>query len=569
MQSFLNLGLDEDLLKAVKQMGFETPSEIQSKAIPQLLEKETDLVALAQTGTGKTAAFGFPLLQKIDTKRKVVQGLIIAPTRELCLQITTEIGKYAQFKKGTKIVAVYGGASVREQAESIKSGVQIVVATPGRLLDLIQRKMLRIDKIEYCVLDEADEMLNMGFYQDIKSILSYTPEDKLTWLFSATMPAEVAQIAKEFMHRPLEITVGSKNEGATTVSHFVYTVSARNKYAALKRIVDSDPQLFAVIFCRTKRETQKIAEKLIEDGYNASALHGDLSQNQRDLVMAGFRKRQIQILVATDVAARGIDVDDITHVIHYQLPDEPETYNHRSGRTGRAGKTGHSLCLCTNSDRRKIEQFERKLKKKFEYAEVPSVAGIIENQLKSLADKLRDTEVDESIESYMPLLEETLASIDRETLLRKVFGEAYNRLAQYYLKENFSSENASEPSSRAKHGEVRFFINLGERDGFNWKSMKDYLKNALELQREDIFKVDTLNNFSFFNVDATLTDLVLETFKDTEYNGYRVSVEVTKQGGGSGNKGKSKKGNFKTKPSRNFSKNSKKTTGKRKRKGFY
>ncbi len=569
MQSFLNLGLDEDLLKAVKQMGFETPSEIQSKAIPQLLEKETDLVALAQTGTGKTAAFGFPLLQKIDTKRKVVQGLIIAPTRELCLQITTEIGKYAQFKKGTKIVAVYGGASVREQAESIKSGVQIVVATPGRLLDLIQRKMLRIDQIEYCVLDEADEMLNMGFYQDIKSILSYTPEDKLTWLFSATMPAEVAQIAKEFMHRPLEITVGSKNEGATTVSHFVYTVSARNKYAALKRIVDSDPQLFAVIFCRTKRETQKIAEKLIEDGYNASALHGDLSQNQRDLVMAGFRKRQIQILVATDVAARGIDVDDITHVIHYQLPDEPETYNHRSGRTGRAGKTGHSLCLCTNSDRRKIEQFERKLKKKFEYAEVPSVAGIIENQLKSLADKLRDTEVDESIESYMPLLEETLASIDRETLLRKVFGEAYNRLAQYYLKENFSSENASEPSSRAKHGEVRFFINLGERDGFNWKSMKDYLKNALELQREDIFKVDTLNNFSFFNVDATLTDLVLETFKDTEYNGYRVSVEVTKQGGGSGNKGKSKKGKFKTKPSRNFSKNSKKTTGKRKRKGFY
>ena len=569
MQSFLNLGLDEDLLKAVQQMGFETPSEIQSKAIPQLLEKESDLVALAQTGTGKTAAFGFPLLQKIDVKRKVVQGLIIAPTRELCLQITTELGKYAQFKKGTKIVAVYGGASVREQAESIKSGVQIVVATPGRLLDLIQRKMLRIDQIEYCVLDEADEMLNMGFYQDIKSILSYTPEDKLTWLFSATMPAEVAQIAKEFMHRPLEITVGSKNEGATTVSHFVYTVSARNKYAALKRIVDSDPQLFAVIFCRTKRETQKIAEKLIEDGYNASALHGDLSQNQRDLVMAGFRKRQIQILVATDVAARGIDVDDITHVIHYQLPDEPETYNHRSGRTGRAGKTGHSLCLCTNSDRRKIEQFERKLKKKFEFAEVPSVAGIIENQLKSLADKLRDTEVDESIETYMPLLEETLASIDRETLLRKVFGEAYNRLAQYYLKENFSSEGASEPSSRAKHGEVRFFINLGERDGFNWKSMKDYLKNNLELQREDIFKVDTLNNFSFFNVDVALTDLVLETFKDTEYNGYRVSVEVTKQGGGSGNKRKSKKGNFKTKPSRNFSKNSKKTTGKRKRKGFY
>ena len=569
MQSFSKLGLDEDILKAVQKMGFETPSEIQSKAIPQLLDKKTDLVALAQTGTGKTAAFGFPLLQKIDIKRKVVQGLIVAPTRELCLQITSEIGKYAQFKKGTKIVAVYGGASVREQAESIKSGVQIVVATPGRLLDLIQRKMLRIDQIEYCILDEADEMLNMGFYQDIKSILSYTPEDKLTWLFSATMPKEVAEIAKEFMHHPTEITVGSKNVGATTVSHFVYTVSARNKYAALKRIVDSDPQLFAVIFCRTKRETQKIAEKLIEDGYNASALHGDLSQNQRDLVMAGFRKRQVQILVATDVAARGIDVDDITHVIHYQLPDEPETYNHRSGRTGRAGKTGHSLCLCTNSDRRKIEQFEKKLKKKFEFLEVPSVAGIIKNQLKSLADKLRDTEVDESIESYMPLLEETLVSIDRETLLRKVFGEAYNRLAQYYLKETFNSEGNTEPGSRAKHGEVRFFINLGERDGFNWKSMKDYLKKALELQREDIFKVDTMNNFSFFNVDAALTDFVLETFKDTEYNGYRVSVEVTKQNSGSKNQRKSKKLNFKTKPSRNFTKKSKKSTGKRKRKGFY
>lgn len=569
MQSFSKLGLDEEILKAVQKMGFKTPSEIQSKAIPQLLDKKTDLVALAQTGTGKTAAFGFPLLQKIDIKRKVVQGLIVAPTRELCLQITSEIGKYAQFKKGTKIVAVYGGASVREQAESIKSGVQIVVATPGRLLDLIQRKMLRIDQIEYCILDEADEMLNMGFYQDIKSILSYTPEDKLTWLFSATMPKEVAEIAKEFMHYPTEITVGSKNVGATTVSHFVYTVSARNKYAALKRIVDSDPQLFAVIFCRTKRETQKIAEKLIEDGYNASALHGDLSQNQRDLVMAGFRKRQVQILVATDVAARGIDVNDITHVIHYQLPDEPETYNHRSGRTGRAGKTGHSLCLCTNSDRRKIEQFEKKLKKKFEFLEVPSVAGIIKNQLKSLADKLRDTEVDESIESYMPILEETLASIDRESLLRKVFGEAYNRLAQYYLKETFNSEGNTEPGSRAKHGEVRFFINLGERDGFNWKSMKDYLKKALELQREDIFKVDTMNNFSFFNVDAVLTDFVLETFKDTEYNGYRVSVEVTKQNSGSKNQRKSKKSNFKTKPSRNFTKKSKKSTGKRKRKGFY
>ncbi|MDA1148921.1 MAG: DEAD/DEAH box helicase [Bacteroidetes bacterium] len=568
MQSFTTLGLDEDLLKAIEQLGFETPSEIQSKSIPALLEKPIDLVALAQTGTGKTAAFGFPLLQKIDTSNKAVQGLIIAPTRELCLQITAELKKYAAYKKGVKIVAVYGGASVREQADSIRAGVQIVVATPGRLLDLIQRKMLKIDQIEYCILDEADEMLNMGFYQDIKSILSYTPSEKLTWLFSATMPAEVAEIAREFMDKPLEITVGSKNEGATTVSHFVYTVSARNKYAALKRIVDSDPQLFAVIFCRTKRETQKIAEQLIEDGYNASALHGDLSQNQRDLVMAGFRKRQIQILVATDVAARGIDVDNITHVIHYQLPDEPETYNHRSGRTGRAGKTGHSLCLCAPGDRRKIEQFERKLKKKFEHLEVPSVNGIIENQLQSLATKLRDTEVDSSIESYIPLLEQTLKDVDRETLIRKVFGEAYNRLAQYYLKENFTASSPeTTKESRSNHGEVRFFISLGERDGFDWRSMKDYLKKSLGLDRDEIFKVDTLNNFSFFNVDAALSELVFDTFKGVEHNGYSVNVELTKDTGNP--KKKFNKGGPTTKPSRNFSKNTKKAPAKRNRKGFY
>jgi ATP-dependent RNA helicase DeaD len=340
MQSFKSLGLSAPLLQAIEQLGFTDPTEIQQKAIPALLEQETDMVALAQTGTGKTAAFGFPLLQKIQPQERKVQGLIIAPTRELCLQITQELKKYASELNRVSVVAVYGGASIREQADQIKRGAHIVVATPGRLIDLIERRMLSIDAIDYCVLDEADEMLNMGFYQDIKSILSHTPNTKQTWLFSATMPKEVAQIAKEFMRKPIEITVGSKNEGTNSVSHFYFQVTSRTRYQVFKRLVDSDPELFAVVFCRTKIETQKIAERLIEDGYNAGALHGDLSQNQRDLVMAGFRKRQLQILIATDVAARGIDVDDITHVIHYQMPDDPETYNHRSGRTGRAGKTG-------------------------------------------------------------------------------------------------------------------------------------------------------------------------------------------------------------------------------------
>jgi len=335
MNAFQKLGLDADLLKAIEDMGFETPSEVQEKSIPLLLEKETDLVSLAQTGTGKTAAFGFPLIQKIDPDSKKTQALILSPTRELCLQITNEIKNYSKYKKSLNVVAVYGGASITDQARSIERGAQIIVATPGRMQDMIRRKLANISSIGYCVLDEADEMLNMGFYEDIKTILSHTPKEKKTWLFSATMPKEVAKIAKKFMTDPIEITVGSKNMGTSNVSHEYYLVNHRNRYDALKRLADANPDIFSVIFCRTKRDTQKVAEKLIEDGYNAAALHGDLSQNQRDLVMKSFRTRQIQMLVATDVAARGIDVDDITHVINYQLPDEIETYTHRSGRTGR------------------------------------------------------------------------------------------------------------------------------------------------------------------------------------------------------------------------------------------
>src|SRR5210317_2146573 len=401
MTKFEALGLNSALLSAITDLGFETPSEVQEKSIPILLEDEIDLVALAQTGTGKTAAFGFPLIQKIDSNSRTTQGLILSPTRELCLQITNEMKLYGKYCKGLNVVAVYGGSSITDQAREIKRGAQIIVATPGRMKDMISRRLVDISKIEYAVLDEADEMLNMGFYEDITDILSHTPKDKSTWLFSATMPKEVSTIAKKFMHNPTEITVGKKNQGATNVSHEYYLVNARDRYLALKRLADANPDIFSVVFCRTKRDTQKVAEHLIEDGYSAGALHGDLSQNQRDLVMKSFRNQQIQMLVATDVAARGIDVDDITHVINYQLPDEPEVYTHRSGRTGRAGKTGISMVIVSKSEVRKIKSIERIINKKFEKKDIPSGMEICEVQLISLANKVHNTEVNHDIDAYL------------------------------------------------------------------------------------------------------------------------------------------------------------------------
>ena len=406
MNTFQDLGLNEDLLHAITDLGFEKPSDVQAKAIPILLEKDTDLVALAQTGTGKTAAFGFPMLQKINVDSRTTQGLILSPTRELCLQITNELKLYGKYCKGLNVVAIYGGASISEQAREVKRGAQIIVATPGRMKDMISRNMVDISKIEYSVLDEADEMLNMGFYEDITDILSHTPQDKNTWLFSATMPKEVSTIAKKFMHSPIEITVGNKNESTNQVSHEYYLVNSRDRYSALKRLADANPDIFSVIFCRTKRDTQKVAEQLIEDGYSAGALHGDLSQNQRDLVMNSFRKSQIQMLVATDVAARGIDVDDITHVINYQLPDEIETYTHRSGRTGRAGKTGVSMVIVSKSEVRKIKSIERIINQKFELKQIPDGMAICEVQLMSLANKIHNTEVNHEIDKYLTSINE-------------------------------------------------------------------------------------------------------------------------------------------------------------------
>ena len=543
MNLFEQLGLDEPILKAISDMGFETPSEIQQKAIPTLLANGADMVALAQTGTGKTAAFGFPLLQLIDTDSRVTQGLILSPTRELCLQIASELRNYAKYLPKVNVVAVYGGASIEEQARSLKKGAQIIVATPGRMQDMIRRNFVDITNINYCVLDEADEMLNMGFYEDITAILSHTPQEKSTWLFSATMPNEVAKIARKFMRKPIEITVGTRNQATNTVQHEYYIVSGRHRYQALKRLADANPDIFSVVFCRTKRDTQAVAEKLIEDGYNAAALHGDLSQNQRDLVMKSFRARQIQMLVATDVAARGIDVDDITHVIHYQLPDEIETYNHRSGRTGRAGKSGISMVILPKSEVKKIKTIEKMIGQPFEQKQLPSGMEICEIQLYHLANNLKNTEVNPAIDDYLPAIYKELKEVNREELIKKIFSVEFTRFFNYYKNaENLSVENERESRSGGNSDEVRYFINIGERDGYDWKSLKDFLKATLNLGRDDVFKVDVKNSFSFFNTDADLSDLVMSTFTDFQMDGRFINVELSTKGAGR-DRGGRKRGN--------------------------
>ncbi len=533
MTKFTDLGLNEALLRAVADMGFETPSEVQEKTIPILLSKETDMVSLAQTGTGKTAAFGFPLIQKIDANSRTTQGLILSPTRELCLQITNELKNYSKYVSGLNIVAIYGGASINDQAKDIKRGAQIIVATPGRMKDMISRRMIDISKIEYCILDEADEMLNMGFYEDITEILSHSPKDKSTWLFSATMPKEVATIAKKFMNTPVEITVGTKNTGTKNVTHEYYTVNARDRYQALRRLADANPDIFSVVFCRTKRDTQKVAENLIEDGYNAAALHGDLSQNQRDLVMKSFRNRQIQMLVATDVAARGIDVDDITHVINYQLPDEIEVYTHRSGRTGRAGKNGVSMTIVSKSEVRKIRSIEKIIQQKFVTKEIPNGMEICEIQLFHLANSIKNTEINHDIDTYLPNIEEVLEGLSKEDLIKKVFSVEFSRFYSRY--KNAKELNVSEGSHRedtADEDTTRYFLNVGNKDGFDWMSLKDFLRDLLSLGKDDVYRVDVKDSFSFFNTDTKHQELVLGIFEDFKLEGRHVNVEVSKDGGG-------------------------------------
>lgn len=538
MQLFNQLGLNENLMQAIGDLGFESPTEIQQKAIPHLLQNDTDLVALAQTGTGKTAAFGFPMIQKISPDSKQTQALILSPTRELCLQITNELKNYSKYVSQLHVVAIYGGASISEQEKQVKRGAQIIVATPGRMKDMMRRGMVNIKNISYCVLDEADEMLNMGFYEDITEILTDTPKDKKTWLFSATMPQEVAQIAKKFMTNPFEITIGTKNSGTTTVSHEYYVVNGRDRYETLKRLADANPDIFSVVFCRTKRDTQNIAEKLIEDGYNAAALHGDLSQTQRDGVMKAFRNKQVQMLVATDVAARGIDVNDITHVINYQLPDEIETYNHRSGRTGRAGKSGISMVIVTKSEIRKIFAIEKIIKQKFEEKSIPSGIEICEIQLFHLANKIKDVDIDHEIDAYLPAIYELLNDLNKEELIKKMVSVQFNRFLNYYKKKRDLSsssgkgEDYGDRSSQQIGDSVRYFINIGSRDDFDWMRLKDFLKEQLNVGSESVYKVDVKEGFSFFNTDNDLLDDVMQKINGMKLDGRQINVEISKNSAG-------------------------------------
>lgn len=527
MNKFEALGLNNTIVKAVTELGFEAPTPIQEKTIPALLTGTSDLVALAQTGTGKTAAFGLPLISLIDFNSKHTQALILCPTRELCMQITRDLQNFTKYISGANIVAIYGGASIENQTRDIKRGAQIVVATPGRMNDMIDRRNVNLSNVRYAVLDEADEMLNMGFKEDLDTILSETPPDKNTWLFSATMPDEVLRISRNYMSNPVEITVGNKNSGNANIEHQYYVVSARDKYLTLKRIADFNPDIFAIVFCRTKIETQEIADKLIKDGYNADALHGDLSQAQRDYVMKRYRNRSLQMLVATDVAARGIDVQDVTHVINYALPDEIENYTHRSGRTARAGKTGVSIAIINSKEVGKIKMIERIIKTKFTYAKVPNGFEVCEKQLFSLVKKIHNVEVNESaIESYLPKIYDELKDLSREDIIKRFVSTEFNRFLDYY--KNAPDLNIStnkERSSSGGSGATKLFVNLGEMDRLNKTTLAEYISEVSGVALNAIINIDVKSSFSFVEVAPDAANSITSSFKNVQYKGRTVRVE--------------------------------------------
>lgn len=524
--TFQELGLEPMLLKAVTEMGFETPTPIQEQTIPQLKDKSTDMVALAQTGTGKTAAFGLPMLMKLDLTNRFTQSLILAPTRELCVQISKDLMNYSKYLNGLKITAVYGGAPIMGQIRDIKGGSQVVVATPGRLIDMIERKAIDLSHVDIVVLDEADEMLNMGFKDDLDEILSNTPPTKNTWLFSATMPREVERIASKYMETPIEISVGKKNQGNENIQHIYYTVQQRDRYAALKRVADFYPDIFGIVFCRTKAETQDVADQLIKDGYNADALHGDLSQAQRDLVMKRFRSRTLQMLVATDVAARGIDVNNVTHVINYNLPEDAENYTHRSGRTARAGKSGISIAIVTPKEQFKIREIEKIIQNTFTKASVPTGVDVCEKQLFHLVNKLHHVEVkDDEIEKYLPKIYDELKDLSKEELIKRVVSEEFNRFYTYY--QNSQDLNSGEGGNNGKT--TRFFVNVGQLDGFNRNSIKDFLVEVSGINARMIFNIDVKNSFSFFETENKCVDEFLAlNKKGIEFNARVIAFEVSK-----------------------------------------
>ncbi|MES2872631.1 MAG: DEAD/DEAH box helicase [Bacteroidota bacterium] len=558
MNPFSTLGIRHDIVNAITELGFENPTPIQEQSIPVLLSGSNDFVGLAQTGTGKTAAFGLPLLELLDFEENYPQALILCPTRELCLQITSDIKNYSKNMKNVNVVAVYGGANISDQLRQIKRGVQIVVATPGRMLDIINRKAIDFTQVQFVVLDEADEMLNMGFQEDIDSILSTTPDDKKTWLFSATMPTEVRRIAKKYMTDPFELTMGTKNTGNVNIEHEYYIVKARDKYAAFKRIVDFNPEIFGIVFCRTKIETQEIAESLMKDGYNADALHGDLSQQQRDKVMKRYRDRSLQLLIATDVAARGIDVNDVTHVINYSLPDEIENYTHRSGRTGRAGKTGISIAIINSKELGKIRHIERTIGKQFTKAEIPSGFDVCEKQLFALIHKVHNVEVNEAqIEQYIPRIMDEFKDLDKEQIIKRFASLEFNRFLEYYSKApdlNISGDDRGFERDRGERGDrpdrgprssagyTRLFMNLGSVDDFTRGDMLGFICNNTKISGKSVGKIDLKGVFTFFEVEDSEVNKVIEGFKTVDFQGRSVRIEMAGDREGGSERGGSEGG---------------------------
>ena len=545
MSTFLELGLKDPINKALTDLGYEKPTVIQEKAIPQIISSTDDLKAFAQTGTGKTAAFSLPILELLDEKNGNVQAIILSPTRELAVQIGNNIKDFCKYLPDVKVTTVYGGSSMEDQIRSLKSGSQIVVGTPGRTVDLIKRRALKLGNVQWLVLDEADEMLNMGFKDELDRVLEATPETKQTLLFSATFPREVEAIARNYMTKPVEITSGEKNSGSENVSHEYYSVTERTRYPALKRIADLNPDIYAIIFCRTRRETQEVADNLIRDGYSADSLHGDLSQGQRDSVMGKFRKKTIKILVATDVAARGLDVTELTHVLNHKLPDQIENYTHRSGRTGRAGNKGISIVLVNGKEKGKLRQIERIIKKKFIEGKVPTGKEIIKNQLINLIDKVQNTEVNESeMEEFLPSIYEKLEALDREELIKKFVSLEFNTMLKYYENSKDLNNLSSKDNSRARATDenmTRFFINIGRKDSLNPGKLIGLINEQNIGDKVEIGAIDILDTFSFFEIDKNYEDATLSAFLDNQpdFDGRSVNVEITKKerGGGGGRRG--------------------------------
>lgn len=547
-KTFEQIGLEKNVLLAIKELGFEEPMPVQEEVIPLLLEKKGDIVALAQTGTGKTAAFGLPIIQNTNTSNNLTQFLILSPTRELCLQIADDLLSFAKYTPGVKIAAVFGGASIDRQIKMVKKGVHIISATPGRLIDLINRNIVKLKNINTLVLDEADEMLNMGFRDELEEILKETPEEKNTLLFSATMPKEVKVISKKFMKNPTEITIGKMNSGADNIKHICYMVHAKDRYPALKRIVDSNPDIYGIVFCRTRKETQEVAEFLMKDGYNADSLHGDLSQQQRDSVMNKFRSRSLQLLVATDVAARGIDVESLTHIINYNLPDESEIYTHRSGRTGRAGREGTSIVITNLREKGKVHQIEKLINKKFDFRPVPSGKDICRTQLFHLVDRIEKIEVDDSeINSFLPDILKKLEWLDRGELIKKFVSVEFNRFIDYY--KNLPDLNTPEGSSGQNRNKVnrggysRFFINLGRMDDLSPANIIGMVNDYTGVRNIDIGEIEILKTFSFFEADGEYTDEIITGFNGRKFKNRQISVEIAgdkrekKRNRGGGKKG--------------------------------